>query len=268
MKKIKKKIGKVYRDVLLFNDTLLQVIDKRKTGAKALVLLYHRVNNLPYDPLMLSVSPENFEEHLIILKKHFDIISTPELISRLSSNSLKGNELSITFDDGYKDNLTYELPIAEKYGIPITIFITTSILDENNQLPWDKDYKNHQAYLTTKDIETLSMNDLVTIGSHTLNHPRLRDLLKENQYFEMKKSKEVLQNITKKNIDIMAYPYGGHLDWNNGTLESAKLSGYKSAFTTIKRLITTNSNRFKLPRINIRNVSADELIEDLLNLIN
>ena len=44
--------------------------------------------------------------------------------------------LSITFDDGYKDNLNFALPILERYKIPATIYITTKFLDAQVWMWW------------------------------------------------------------------------------------------------------------------------------------
>lgn len=44
----------------------------------------------------------------------------------------------VTFDDGYRDNLTNALPIAESKGVPITVFVTSGILGNRNGLWWDR----------------------------------------------------------------------------------------------------------------------------------
>ena len=44
--------------------------------------------------------------------------------------------LTITFDDGYKDNLLYALPILEKFEVPAIIYITTRFQDQNVDLWW------------------------------------------------------------------------------------------------------------------------------------
>ena len=35
----------------------------------------------------------------------------------------------VTLDDGYRDNLTNALPIAESKGVPITVFVTSGIME-------------------------------------------------------------------------------------------------------------------------------------------
>ena len=44
----------------------------------------------------------------------------------------------MTFDDGYRDNLTNALPIAESKGVPLTVFVTSGILGNHNGFWWDR----------------------------------------------------------------------------------------------------------------------------------
>jgi peptidoglycan/xylan/chitin deacetylase (PgdA/CDA1 family) len=44
----------------------------------------------------------------------------------------------VTFDDGYSDNLTNALPIAASKGVPITVYVTSGILENHNGLWWDR----------------------------------------------------------------------------------------------------------------------------------
>ena len=38
----------------------------------------------------------------------------------------------MTLDDGYRDNLTNALPIAESKGVPITVFVTSGMVGSSN----------------------------------------------------------------------------------------------------------------------------------------
>lgn len=103
------------------------------------VLLYHRVNTLTYDPLQLSVTPNNFYEQLKWLKKKYQIISLDELFDSLvQQKKIKHKTILITFDDGYADNFLEALPILQALQVPATFFITTSLLNNNEELWWDK----------------------------------------------------------------------------------------------------------------------------------
>ena len=44
--------------------------------------------------------------------------------------------ISLTFDDGYKDNLFNVVPIINKYKIPITIFVCTGFVNRTVNAWW------------------------------------------------------------------------------------------------------------------------------------
>ena len=124
----------------LSNNQLFESISKDYKG-DAIILCYHRVlpenliNDENYPDKSLVTSLENFEKHLKYLKKKCDLISLDNLIN-INENDSKKFKVCITFDDGYKDNLDYVLPLINKYQVPITIYITTRFLEEEVCLWW------------------------------------------------------------------------------------------------------------------------------------
>ena len=44
----------------------------------------------------------------------------------------------VTFDDGYSDNLSNALPIAQSKGVPITVFVTSGLLSGLRGYWWDR----------------------------------------------------------------------------------------------------------------------------------
>lgn len=63
-----------------------------------------------------------FRAVLTEIKQHFHLISLDDFLAhRLHPDKLN---VLITFDDGYRNNLTLALPIIEELGCPITIFVT------------------------------------------------------------------------------------------------------------------------------------------------
>lgn len=105
---------------------------------RALVLMYHRIDTPVSDPWNLSVSPENFEQHLQVLYSNYSIVSTDELIRQIKTKKVVNKSVAITFDDGYLDNFITAKPILEKYSIPATFFITDSYLDNRQSFWWDE----------------------------------------------------------------------------------------------------------------------------------
>ncbi len=96
---------------------------------RLIVLMYHRV--LPErDPLIPNeMWVEAFESHVRALTRFFRVLPLVEAVARLSAGTLPSRSVSITFDDGYRDNHALALPILEKYGATATFFVATGFLD-------------------------------------------------------------------------------------------------------------------------------------------
>ena len=93
-----------------------------------MVLLHHRVAYLPHDPHLLAVTPEHFEEQLLVLRKHYRIVSLSELTEALKKRQNPGMVVALTFDDGYADNAEIALPILKKHGIPATFYLASGFV--------------------------------------------------------------------------------------------------------------------------------------------
>jgi len=98
-----------------------------------LILCYHRVAEGVEDPFHLCVRPDNFAAHLEEMSRSRE----PSTLADVSVPSRRPRVV-VTFDDGYRDNLTNALPIAESKGVPITFFVASGILGNHNGFWWDR----------------------------------------------------------------------------------------------------------------------------------
>lgn len=106
------------------------------------ILAYHRVlplqESLLY-PFQSMVMPRDlFEQQVAHLSQHYTMLTLAEAVERLRRRDLPPRAVSITFDDGYRDNFEVALPILKKYGIPATFFVVTGALDRKARLLWDE----------------------------------------------------------------------------------------------------------------------------------
>jgi peptidoglycan/xylan/chitin deacetylase (PgdA/CDA1 family) len=104
----------------------------------ALILLYHRVTELPSDPQLLCVSRQHFAEHLEILRKHGRPVPLRELTRSLPNGNLLRRRIVVTFDDGYADSLLNAKPLLERYEIPATVFVTSGYVGQEREFWWDE----------------------------------------------------------------------------------------------------------------------------------
>jgi peptidoglycan/xylan/chitin deacetylase (PgdA/CDA1 family) len=100
---------------------------------RTLILCYHRVAEGVEDPFHLCVSSNNFAAHLEEMSRSRE----PSTLADVSVPS-RPPRVVVTFDDGFRDNLTNALPIAESKGVPITFFVTSGILGNQNGFWWDR----------------------------------------------------------------------------------------------------------------------------------
>lgn len=96
------------------------------------ILLYHRITDLVRDPLLLSVSPTRFADHLAALSTVGRIVSLRELLAHPRPHTI-----AITFDDGYADNYHHALPILRQFDAQATFYITTGLINTNLNFWWD-----------------------------------------------------------------------------------------------------------------------------------
>jgi len=93
------------------------------------IVLFHRV--LPQPDPLLPDEPDaaRFDEQVRWLADTFDILPAGEAAARLFAGRLPARALSITFDDGYRDNALHALPVLQRHGVRATFFVTTRHLD-------------------------------------------------------------------------------------------------------------------------------------------
>jgi peptidoglycan/xylan/chitin deacetylase (PgdA/CDA1 family) len=94
----------------------------------ALILLYHRIAQLPTDPQLLCVTPAHFAQHIEILRKDYRPTGLQELSRIYQKGDFPQRAVALTFDDGYCDNLATVKPLLERFDIPATVFVTTGYI--------------------------------------------------------------------------------------------------------------------------------------------
>ena len=115
--------------------------------------------------------------------------------------------------------------------------------------------------ISSHQIKEISASFLFTIGAHTTSHPALPYHEKEMQQEEILSNKNCLENITKKKIDLFAYPSG---KYNELTVEIVKQLYFKAAFTTSAAVIKQHSDPFTLGRFQVNNWNAGQFKQMLL----
>ena len=101
------------------------------------ILPLHRVND-ENDPFMASLPTAVFAARMAHIARHYHVLTVEDLAARLQEGRAPRNALAITFDDGYRDNLTHAAPILSRLGLPATIFLVTGLIDTPRAMWFDR----------------------------------------------------------------------------------------------------------------------------------
>jgi peptidoglycan/xylan/chitin deacetylase (PgdA/CDA1 family) len=117
--------------------------------------------------------------------------------------------------------------------------------------------------LTVLEVGALASGGLVEIGAHTLTHPQLSALDREDQWAEIRGSREALQEATGGEVVSFAYPYGAPSDYTPETVALVRAAGFSGACATIPGAVRRGADRFELPRFHVEDCDGDGLARRL-----
>jgi peptidoglycan/xylan/chitin deacetylase (PgdA/CDA1 family) len=106
-------------------------------AGRAAILMFHEIQRDCRSELMTGVSVSFFKYSLNWLQREgWEFVSLEECFQRLSRNDRSDRYAVITFDDGYRDNVSTALHILEHYNAPFTVYVPTGALTRTLQAWW------------------------------------------------------------------------------------------------------------------------------------
>jgi len=167
-----------------------------QTSNNTLHVLYHGVVNNDatfFTPRHMHVA--QFEKHLRYFIKNFDIISINEAFERYwSGYRNKKKTITVSFDDGYRNNLTNALPLLEKYKVKTTFFISGLITRNKGEEILYSDIMDAAVYFY-KD-KTLSASGVSFKNGHMAESGR--DIMDYLKHLQPEPRENFLKEISEK----------------------------------------------------------------------
>lgn len=112
--------------------------------------------------------------------------------------------------------------------------------------------KTHRI-LNEEQLQKLSESRYITIGAHTVNHCSLGFMTEEEQYNEIKQSKDRIEQIIGRQITMFSYPFGNQGDYNTQTINILKQLGFTMAANTIHDVLDeSNCDYYEIPRVAVQ----------------
>lgn len=210
------------------------------------VLMYHEIIDEDPNQFRLVRSPytislNQFRAQMSYLHQHgYSSITLSELVklkniyrtaTRVDLNKL----VVITFDDGYKNNVTHALPVLKKNHLVATFFVIVSRIGTRGYLSWD-------------DLRKLIRQGMA-IQSHTLNHVPLEILSDDSIEMELVESKRILEQSLKRPVDFISLPHGSYTDL---VFEITRRAGFEGCCTSDFGYFKLLDDPFQIKRIDVR----------------
>jgi peptidoglycan/xylan/chitin deacetylase (PgdA/CDA1 family) len=195
------------------------------------VLGYHRVDD---DGGPLAVSTARFARHMAMLdagREQRPVLDLDEALGRLAQGTAPARAVVITFDDAWADNHTNALHHLLERRIPATLFVPSRQLDRPGRMT------------TAQLLETAAAG--VSIGAHSRTHPELVSCDDAELEWEVRGSREDLEDLLGTPCTRFAYP-AGQLD---ARVRAAVASaGFRSAVTATRGWATAGVDTLAVPR--------------------
>jgi peptidoglycan/xylan/chitin deacetylase (PgdA/CDA1 family) len=195
-----------------------------------------------------AVSPAQFRRQMQLLKLlGYSPISLGDIHEYiLHDKKLPERPISVTFDDGYMDNYISAFPILNAYGIPGTVFIVSGRIGASNK--WDVLNGRPEEDLMGWDELLATVKTSITLGSHTVSHPRLPQLEPNEAKKEIEESKKILEDRLGIPIHHFCYPHG---KLNERLVDMVRQAGYRTGCSVKPGFNVKSTDRYALKRIGV-----------------
>lgn len=268
-------------------------------GQSWAILVFHRV--VPDETFAGAPVVGKLAVRLGDFRKILDWLALNALVVSLDDgvDALRGKRrddrrplVSLTFDDGYKDNLVVAAPELTRRSMPGTFYVASDYLDRVTPYWWDVvqlwshqrglpssqiqkkikalhgtrrhvevermareagDTAHTPACLTREDVRSLSALGM-TVGNHTASHPELDQLAPSEIRREIVSAHGRLAELLPVPPQHFAFPEGCVAPAADEVLAAL---GYRTAVTTQHGRNNRGTDRFRLRRIDGRYLVGD-----------
>ena len=215
---------------------------------RATILMYHILDTpRAKRETKYCCLPERFKKQMAWLAKTRTPVSLDTLLDGLKGKTkLADNAIAVTFDDGFASTFEHAMPVLTRYRIPATMFVVADRIGGDNDWMHARGMPQ-RTLMDAGQIREMHAAD-ITIGSHTLTHPKLPECGPDELSREITDSKARLEDLLSHPVRHFAYPYGLYNSTARNTVEQA---GYLSACSTRSGFNNNETDPYELRRIEV-----------------
>jgi peptidoglycan/xylan/chitin deacetylase (PgdA/CDA1 family) len=231
------------------------------------ILMYHSITHdvqsraHPY--YRTTTSPAMFAAQLKSLKTQgYASCTLGQAVRQLESKfeskkSTAAKSVVLTFDDGFRNFYRNAFPLLNEYGFSATMFLPTAYIGDAPVA-----FKGEDC-LTWAEVRELKQHG-IDFGSHTVTHPRLRELSSSAINDEIVNSKEAIEQKLSCVIESFSYPYAfpkTDRDFTRVLRSLLQEAGYINGVSTIVGRANRRSERLFLERLPVNSCDDTALFQ-------
>jgi peptidoglycan/xylan/chitin deacetylase (PgdA/CDA1 family) len=190
------------------------------------VLVYHSIVAEPWnDAYEMTVSAERFTEQLRALNQRGGVVPLA---------AAGDTTVSLTFDDGFADNVTRALPRLVELGLPATLFVIVDAVGRTTfdflpTAPPGRAWSAPVSWSALKDWTAAGLS----IGLHGWDHTAFTELPATVLRERLERGKRTLEDRLGVPVDDVAYPYGDLKHFDARVLAVAAEAGFQRGYTAV-----------------------------------
>lgn len=162
------------------------------------VLTYHSVDD---SGSVISVRPEVFSNQMEWLSR-----SGIPIVPLQQVTAIPGS-LAITFDDGFQSFYLHAFPVLQRFKLAATVFVVSGYCGRMNDWSTQPAGIPRMRLMNWSEVREVARHG-ISLGSHTVTHPRLPALSLQEAEEEIRKGNEEVEDRTGYAVETFAYPYG------------------------------------------------------------
>lgn len=149
---------------------------------------------------------------------------------------------AVTFDDGFANYIEEAWPELQARRIPSVVFVVAGALGKSFGSA-----EHSEPLMSVEQLRSLPTG-LVSIGSHTLTHPMLTRVSKEDACHEITQSRMKLEATFGREIVLFSFPFG---DFSPNLVTVCAQAGYQHIYTTLPYLAYRTPEEFVVGRVRV-----------------
>jgi peptidoglycan/xylan/chitin deacetylase (PgdA/CDA1 family) len=223
-------------------------------AASLSILTFHAVD---HTPSVIAFSPQLFRRGLHKLSEAgYRTITLAEATECLLRKApFPERSFVITFDDGYESVYSEALPVLQELNYCATVYLATG-KNANHHGEARLPSLESRLMLSWREIQEMQRY-AIEFGAHTLTHPDLTKLTRQQIELEIGDSKKHIEDATGAEVASFAYPFGRY----DGRSREIAERYFTSACSDRLGIANGRSDRYALERVDAYYLRAERAFD-------